>query len=98
MPNKLHSETFNNLSILSQPTSTAFQFDKSIDFYQDGNLTTISVSNPSGDAWFGGVLAPNGKIYGMPSSGNPTIQILEITKTVPRLMTNWILYPQFNKF
>lgn len=49
------------------------------------------------EQWNGGVLAPNGKIYGLPATGNPTSYILEFRRTFPQLMTDWILYPQFNK-
>ena len=97
MPNNLHSETFKEVASLTKKLNS-FQFDESIDFYQQVDPTTISVPNSTQDAWAGGVLAPNGKIYGMPiNSGNTTSYILEITKTFPRVMTNWILYPQFNK-
>ena len=57
----------------------------------------IPVTNSSSETWVKGILAPNGKIYGVPGSGNITSDILEFRRTFPQLMSDWILYPQFNK-
>ena len=77
--------TFNKLAILdtSQDNFTFnktidFTFNKTIDFYQQQDLDTISVPNPTLERWFGGVLAPNGKIYGMADSGKTPANVLEI--------------------
>lgn len=181
MSNYVKSKIFSQLSILEQPVNNSFTFEENIEFYQgnevdiisfdntnhytwgggvlalngkiygiprtggtvleidpsNGTVNTISVSGWNSERWNGGVLAPNGKIYGMPStrkvleidpsngsaimfaSGlvsesmaggvlapNGTIygipnsgdKILTIKKTFPRLMTDWVLYPQFNKY
>jgi hypothetical protein len=51
-------------------------------------------NNPNYRLWFGGVCGPNSKIYLMPWS-TPNIGVI---KTGLPTISNWNLYPQFNKF
>jgi hypothetical protein len=44
--------------------------------------------------WFGGVLAPNGRIYGVPAT-RPNIYVIQTG--LPKY-PNWMLDPYFNKF
>ena len=54
----------------------------------------ITFGSLSGTAkWFGGVLAPNGKIYGIPTNST---QVLEIS--VKSGKNWWALNPYVNKF
>ena len=97
MPNKHRSETFNKLSIISSSTSNTFEFEKSIDFCQLIDPALTPFTNSSGEQWGSAVLAPNGKIYAVPSIGNTPANLLEFRRTFPQLMNDWILCPQFNK-
>ncbi len=57
-------------------------------------FTFTTGSTLASERFVGGVLAPNGKVYGIPyfSSG-----ILEVTPEFPSLQP-WMLAPEFNKF
>ena len=81
MPNELRSEIFNKLSILSPSTSNTFQFDKSIDFFQQVDPNLISFPNATLEQWTGAVLAPNGKIYAVPNSSDTPANLLEFDPT-----------------
>ena len=96
MPHQLRSDTFKNIGSLNKEIK-GLQFDKTIDFYQHQDPNPIPITNMSREQWGCGILALNGKIYGVPSSGNITSDILEFRRTFPQLMSDWILYPQFNK-
>ena len=56
-------------------------------------LDTIAVDIPANRAYNGGVLAPNGTIYGIPISGS---RILKVKTGIP-VLPPWPLMPQFNK-
>ena len=57
-------------------------------------LTYITGAGAGGDKWFGGVLAPNGIIYGVPFSSPSVLQIKTGLPTLPP----WMLQAYFNKF
>ncbi|MCB1179749.1 MAG: hypothetical protein KDK36_19380, partial [Leptospiraceae bacterium] len=68
----------------------------SLGSYGSETATEISVANlPTNSKWFGGVLAPNGKIYGIPRSSNDIIVIdpssdsATIITPSPSLSGNW---------
>jgi hypothetical protein len=84
MSKYLRSGTFSELSVLSGPVENPFTFEENIEFYQNNGISSIPGNFDS--CFYGGVLAPNGKIYGMPLTGG---EILEIdpsnntTKVIP---------------
>jgi hypothetical protein len=58
-------------------------------------LTYITGAGSSGSLkWFGGVLAPNGVVYGVPFSSSSVLQIKTGLPTLPP----WMLEAYFNKF
>ena len=63
--------------------------------YQTPTISTFGNLGSTQHKWFGGVLAPNGKIYGIPYHAT---QILEIdTHHIPK-NPDMCLHPYFNKF
>ena len=54
------------------------------------DTTTISGLSSLAGAWSGGVVAPNGKIYGIPQSSNSVLIIDPVTNTV---VTTTIVIP-----
>jgi hypothetical protein len=57
--------------------------------------TTTTITGLSGSKkYFGGVLAPNGKIYGIPYEADNVLQI----KTGLPIYPSWMLEAYFNKF
>jgi phage shock protein PspC (stress-responsive transcriptional regulator) len=58
------------------------------------DTTAITGLSSSTDKWNGGVLAPNGKIYGIPRDSTSAIQIITGFPTLPP----WMLQAYFNKF
>lgn len=58
------------------------------------DTTAITGLSSSTDKWNGGVLAPNGKIYGIPRDSTSVIQIRSGLPTLPP----WMLQAYFNKF
>ena len=76
MPNQIRSETFKDVQSLTKKLE-GLQFDKTIDFYQNIDPTLTPFQNPTKEQWSGSVLALNGKIYGLPFSGQKTGHILE---------------------
>jgi hypothetical protein len=95
MPNKKISELTNNtippnddLVVINDQNITKktplFNLEYNL-FTQFPTLTSsinITFTNPTGNAnWFGGVLAPNGKIYGIPDSASGILIIDTLTDT-----------------
>ena len=77
--------------------------DSSVEYWNRGSSSSFStnlIGSLSGsDKWAGGVLAPNGKIYGIPYDSS---SILEIdTGTVlsnEKQPVEWVCSPYVNKF
>ena len=80
MSKYLRSGTFSELSVLSGPVENPFTFDENIEFYQNNGISLVNIGEITGD-YNGGVLAPNGKIYGIPDGETSTI--LEIDPSDP---------------
>jgi hypothetical protein len=66
--------TTDDMSQFMSNISTNFNYDQSLDVNTFGNLSgTLK--------WIGGVLAPNGKIYGIPYNSTTILEINPLTKT-----------------
>ena len=71
----------NNAALILDPVLQAMQFLMN---QETGTKTTTTFGSLSGTGkWIGGVLAPNGKIYGMPRDSTAVLEISVGDHTVP---------------
>ena len=80
-----------HINVSENVSANSFLSLHQLDGFPENTATTITVGSKG---WFGGVLAPNGKIYGIPYFAT---SILEIKTGLP-IHPPWMLQAYFNKF